>query len=66
MSDGSDHHEPATWARVIGEAADLLIELADVGLLPEEFADQARALSLDLTDIAMELRRGDGMTQPGQ
>jgi hypothetical protein len=47
----------ATWADVIADASLLLGELVGTDLIPEEFADQARSLSLQLADIAAEMRR---------
>jgi hypothetical protein len=47
----------ATWADVIAEASFLLGELVGTDLIPEEFAEQADSLSVQLADIANEMRK---------
>ena len=46
-----------TWADVIAEASFLLGELVGTDLIPEEFAGQADSLSVQLADIANEMRK---------
>jgi hypothetical protein len=46
-----------TWADVIAEASFLLGELVGTDLIPEEYAEQADRLSVELADIATEMRR---------
>jgi len=36
----------------LSEASSVLIELADVGLLPEEYEDQVRSFGYDLVRVA--------------
>jgi hypothetical protein len=42
-------------AAILREAAELLLELAGVGLLPEEFVEQAESLGTQLNDVADEM-----------
>jgi hypothetical protein len=47
--------EPAqrTWSTSkLNEASSVLIELADVGLLPEEYEEQVRSFGYDLVRVA--------------
>jgi hypothetical protein len=42
-----------TWSTsLLNEASGVLIELADVGLLPEEYEEQVRSFGYDLVRIA--------------
>lgn len=42
-----------TWSRsTLTEASGVLVELADVGLLPEEYEEQVRSFGYDLVRIA--------------
>jgi len=48
---GRTHNQAA----ILREAAELLLELAGVGLLPEEFVEQAESLGTQLNDVANEM-----------
>jgi hypothetical protein len=48
-----------TWSTSkLAEASDVLIELADVGLLPEEYEEQVRSFGYDLVRIAELIAAG--------
>ena len=55
MADPTAGADSPSWAEVIREAGDLLIELADVDLLPEEFIERGRILGGELVSIADEM-----------
>ena len=53
---GNDDDETyATWGDVIRQAAELLLELAGVDLLPEEYLEQAESLGKELAGIADDM-----------
>jgi hypothetical protein len=52
----NDDGEPyATWGDVIREAAELLLELAGVDLVPEEYLERAESLGKELAGIADDM-----------